>query len=390
MFTTAAAFDARSAGRTAFVRRAAAKKLSAKLSCQALSVIVHDPCRNAPAPPALFTRMSRPPSAASDFVAIASTPSLVLTSPATNVAAAGVSSLRVRAATTTLAPASRRRCAIAAPIPRVPPVMRARRPPSSFERSSLLDMGWFLAGGLKFPERRSRPQENHDLAVIAVRRSRDLLEQVLEDQRPPALVRARLYQRAALCELAEIDWRETELFGERCDRRRGAFVVARQERDPAAALDARVGGQGAGEEMVEALHQPGTPEGFGDDGRGDAKPVHRVDDRLALPARQIFGDLAMFLERNGQKDHVRLDGFRQRPGDDRGSDGLRLRQERFGRAPAGDGDFDVVAGEGVGEGLADGAETDDCVVHVVLHFCTRIACNQSGPLDASKQLTKNN
>ena len=40
----------------------------------------------------------------------------------------------------TLAPASRRRCAIAAPMPREPPVTRARRPMNSFERSSLLDM----------------------------------------------------------------------------------------------------------------------------------------------------------------------------------------------------------------------------------------------------------
>ena len=50
MFTTAAAFDARSAGRTAFVRRIAAKRLSAKASCHSLSGIVHDPARNARAP----------------------------------------------------------------------------------------------------------------------------------------------------------------------------------------------------------------------------------------------------------------------------------------------------------------------------------------------------
>src|SRR6185312_7253140 len=85
MFTTAAVFEARSAGRTALVRRIAAKRLSAKLSCHASSGIVDDPSRNARAPPALFTRMSRPPSAASACVAMVSTPSLVVTSPDTNV-----------------------------------------------------------------------------------------------------------------------------------------------------------------------------------------------------------------------------------------------------------------------------------------------------------------
>ncbi len=68
------------------------------------------------------------------------TPSTVLTSPAMKVAPAGVPSPRERPVTTTFAPASRRRCAIAAPMPRVPPVTSARRPMSSLEKSSLLDM----------------------------------------------------------------------------------------------------------------------------------------------------------------------------------------------------------------------------------------------------------
>src|SRR5580658_11174894 len=181
--------------------------------------------------------MSRPPSAASAFVAIPSTPSLVVTSPETNVAAAGVSSLRVRAATTTLAPASRRRCAMAAPMPRDPPVTRARWPMSSFERSSLLDMRCS---------------------------SRLLLEQVLEDQRPPALV-PRVHKRATLFELPEIDGCETELFGEGRHQRCGTFIVAREEHDPPAAPDVWIGGQGSRGEMIEALHDAGTGEGVGDD-----------------------------------------------------------------------------------------------------------------------------
>src|SRR6185437_2291407 len=98
-----------------------------------------------------------------------------------------------------------------------------------------------------------------------------------------------------------------------------------------------------------------------DDGRGDAKPVHRINDGLALPTRQTPGDLAMLLKWNGQKNDVRLDGFPQRPGDDRGPDRLRQRRQGFGRPPTGDGDFDVFAGKGAGEGLAHCAETDDCV-----------------------------
>src|SRR3546814_6120304 len=113
--------------------------------------------------------------------------------------------------------------------------------------------------------------------------------------------------------------------------------------------------------MVEARHQPRAGKGVGDDGGGDAEPVHRVDDRLALPARQVFGDLAMSLDQDSQENHVRFLRFLQRPGNDRGSDRLRLWQQRFGRAPAGDGDFDVVAGESAGEGLAYRAETETCV-----------------------------
>src|SRR3546814_2764743 len=71
----------------------------------------------------------------------------------------------------------------------------------------------------------------------------------------------------------------------------------------------------------------------------------------------------MSLEQDSQENHVRFQRFLQRPGNDRGSDRLRLWQQRFGRAPAGDGDFDVVAGESAGEGLAYRAETDDCVAH---------------------------
>src|SRR6202521_2632279 len=140
MFTMAPAFDSRSAGKSALVSRIAANRLSAKLAWHSSSGMDAVPCGNPPAPPALFTRMSRPPRASSAPAAMAFTPEAEATSPATTAAPAGKASPRERAVTTTFASASSRRCAIAAPMPRVPPVTSARRPTSSLEKSSLLDM----------------------------------------------------------------------------------------------------------------------------------------------------------------------------------------------------------------------------------------------------------
>jgi hypothetical protein len=52
-----------------------------------------------------------------------------------------------------------------------------------------------------------------------------LLEQVLEDQRRPALV-PRLHQRATLGELSKPDRRKPELFGQGAHRSRRCLVVA--------------------------------------------------------------------------------------------------------------------------------------------------------------------
>src|SRR6185312_14871655 len=82
-------------------------------------------------------------------------------------------------------------------------------------------------------------------------------------------------------------------------------------------------------------------------------------------------------EQNRQDDHVRLDGFLQCLGGDRGPDRLRLRQQGFGWPPTGDRDFDVVAGESAGEGLAYRAETDDGVAHDIVLFSTGM--EWSGP-----------
>src|SRR5688500_18933356 len=91
-------------------------------------------------------------------------------------------------------------------------------------------------------------------AKLIVDRSRHLLEQVLEDQRRPGLV-ARLHQRATLFDFPEIHRREAELFGECPHGRCSRVVVARQEYDPAAPLYFRVGSQGAGRQVIEALDE---------------------------------------------------------------------------------------------------------------------------------------
>ena len=70
--------------------------------------------------------------------------------------------------------------------------------------------------------------------------------------------------------------------------------------------------------MTEGLHEPGTGEGLGDDGRG------------------------------------RKAGGPDRP---------RLQRRRLGRPPAGDGDFDVLSRKGAGERRAHWAETDDRMAH---------------------------
>src|ERR1700729_3947718 len=116
-----------------------------RLSIHSSSGIAAEDGRMTRAAPALFTRMSRPPSLESASCATFCAPSSVRVSPATNSAPLGVSAWVLRAVTTTVAPPSSRRCAVAAPMPREPPVIRARLSTNSFVRSSLyLDMVFFL------------------------------------------------------------------------------------------------------------------------------------------------------------------------------------------------------------------------------------------------------
>src|ERR1700720_2887043 len=140
-----------------------------------------------------------------------------------------------------------------------------------------------------------------------------------------------------------------------------------------AALDDRIGSQGGRNQVIEAFHELGAGEGLRSEGGGqetvqllreNSKRVHRVDDRLASPARQGLRNLAMFPERDRQDDCVGLECIPQRLGDDRGSNGPSLRRQRLGRPAARDGHIDVLTGEGVSEGLAYLTESYNCVAHI--------------------------
>src|SRR6185437_4022255 len=171
--------------------------------------------------------------------------------------------------------------------------------------------------------------------------------------------------------LSQLDRCEPELFGQGRHGSGRILVVARQKDDPVAALDDRIASQGGRGEVIESFHELGAGERLRNEGGGreavqlfgDRKRVHRVDDRLAFPARQGFRNLAMLPERDRQDDCVGLECILQRLGDDRGSNRPGLRRQRLGRPAARDGHVDVFTGEGVGEGLAYRTESYNRIAH---------------------------
>src|SRR3984885_14928655 len=126
--------------------------------------------------------------------------------------------------------------------------------------------------------------------------------------------------------------------------------------------------------MVEALNQSCTSEGLRDDlGRrltseflkGHAVGIGHIDDGLALPSGQRLRDIPVRLVTDSQKDDVRLDGFRQFFGNDFGSDRGRSGSKAFRVASGCNGYFDAAAGKRLSKSLADVAEADNCVAHIV-------------------------
>ena len=76
----------------------------------------------------------------------------------------------------------------------------------------------------------------------------------------------------------------------------------------------------------------------------------------------------MFPERNCKEDHVGLKRIPQRLGDDRCSNRSSLRRQLLGRPATRDGDFHVLPGEGMGEGLAYLAESQLRSSYALLWF----------------------
>jgi len=89
-----------------------------------------------------------------------------------------------------------------------------------------------------------------------------------------------------------------------------------------------------------------------------ATPAH-IDDGLSLPSGQRLCDIPVRLVTDSQKSDVRLDGFRQFFGNDRGSDRGRSGCKAFRVALGCNRYFDAVAGKRLGQRLADLAEADD-------------------------------
>src|ERR1700730_937745 len=195
------------------------------------------------------------------------------------------------------------------------------------------------------------------------------LDQVLKDQLTPA-ISARLHKHSTFRKPAKCDRRETETFRKRTNLRCGAVIVARQEHDSPAAMYRGILIKDSGNQVVEALDQSCAGKGLRDEfGRRlssqflwwHAIGIGHIDDRLSLPGGQRLRDIRVGFEADRQKDDVRLDGFHQRFGDDRGSDRGRIGCKAFRVACGCHGQFDALAGKRLGKSVADLTEADNCV-----------------------------
>ena len=152
------------------------------------------------------------------------------------------------------------------------------------------------------------------------------LDQVLEDQPAPA-VSAGLHKQSTFGKAAKFDRRETEIFRKRANLICGAVIVARQEHDSLAAMYRWILVKDGSDQMVETLDQICARKRLRDELgrrlssqflRGHAVGIGHIDDRLPLPGGERLRNIRVRLETDSQKEDVRLDGFRQCFGNDRG------------------------------------------------------------------------
>src|SRR5450830_958801 len=183
----------------------------------------------------------------------------------------------------------------------------------------------------------------------------------------------RLHKQSSFRKPAKFDWRETEIFRKRTNLRYSSIIIARQEHDSPTTMYGWILIKYGSDQMVEALNQFSTSESLRDDLarrlssqflRGHAVGIGHIDDGLSLPGRQRLRDIPVRLETNRQKDDVCLDGFRQCRGNDLWPDPGRSGCKVFRVARGCNRYFDALAGKGLGQGLADIAEADNCVAHM--------------------------
>lgn len=92
--------------------------------------------------------------------------------------------------------------------------------------------------------------------------------------------------------------------------------------------------------------------------------VSDVDDRLGLPIRSSPGGLRVRPKRHRKQDDICLNRVLECLGNDARADRSRLRFDRIGATCGRDDGLDAFSGEHLGQGLADGAEADNCIFHV--------------------------
>ena len=105
-------------------------------------------------------------------------------------------------------------------------------------------------------------------------------------------------------------------------------------------------------------------------------------DRLAFPTRQGLRNLAMFPKWDRQEDDVGLERFLQRFGNNLSSNLTSLRFQFLGQAAACDRHVDIFTREGVGQGLAYLAESNNCVAHNFLQYLLVLLSRRSNPVSA--------
>ncbi|MNX75339.1 hypothetical protein D3C86_1068070 [compost metagenome] len=145
--------------------------------------------------------------------------------------------------------------------------------------------------------------------------------------------------------------------------------------------------------MVEALDQSCARKRLSDDlgrwltaqlFRRYAVRIGHIDDGLSLPRWQRLCDIQVGLKTHSKKDDVRADSVGQRFWNDRRPDSSRIGCKVFRTASGCHGYVDAFAGKRLCQGMADFAEADNCVAHIIsfrIYRARRMMERRSGAAD---------